>query len=64
MRFDRLFKTRAKLGIRFWDYLGCRLDAPGAPHVAPPPQLIRQAGLIAAQRVTVDPIYLSWTRAL
>ncbi|MEE8227488.1 MAG: transposase [Kiloniellales bacterium] len=41
--FLGLMKTCAKLGIRFWDYLGCRLDAPGAPHVAPLPQLIRQA---------------------
>ena len=40
--FLGLMKTCAKLGIRFWDYLGCRLDAPGAPHVAPLPQLIRQ----------------------
>jgi hypothetical protein len=36
-------KTCAKQGISFWDYLGCRLDAPGAPHVAPLPQIIRQA---------------------
>ncbi len=41
--FLGLMKTCTKLGIRFWDYLGCRLDAPGAPHVAPLPQLIRQA---------------------
>ncbi len=41
--FLGLMKTCAKLGIRFWDYLGCRLDAPAAPHVAPLPQLIRQA---------------------
>ena len=41
--FLGLMKTCAKLDIRFWDYLGCRLDAPGAPHVAPLPQLIRQA---------------------
>jgi hypothetical protein len=36
-------KTCNKLGIRFWDYLGCRLDVPEAPHVASLPQLIRQA---------------------
>jgi len=41
--FLGLMKTCTKLGIRFWDYLGCRLDAPGAPHVAPLPQIIRQA---------------------
>lgn len=41
--FLGLMKTCAKLGIRFWDYLGCRLDAPGAPHVAPLSQLVRQA---------------------
>ncbi|HEX9809502.1 MAG TPA: transposase [Alphaproteobacteria bacterium] len=41
--FLGLMKTCNKLGIRFWDYLGCRLDAPGAPYVAPLPQLIRQA---------------------
>jgi len=41
--FLGLMKTCAKLEIRFWDYLGCRLDAPGAPRVAPLPQLIRQA---------------------
>ncbi len=41
--FLGLMKTCAKLEIGFWDYLGCRLDAPGAPQVAPLPQLIRQA---------------------
>ena len=41
--FLGLMKTCAKLEIRFWDYLGCRLDAPGAPQIAPLPQLIRQA---------------------
>ncbi len=41
--FLGLMKTCAKLDIGFWDYLGCRLNAPGAPHVAPLPQLIRQA---------------------
>ena len=41
--FLGLMKTCAKLDIRFWDYLGCRLDAPGAPYVAPLPQIIRQA---------------------
>ena len=41
--FLGLMKTCNKLGIRFWDYLGCRLDIPGAPDVVPLPQLIRQA---------------------
>ncbi len=41
--FLGLMKTCAKLEIRFWDYLGHRLDTPGAPQIAPLPQLIRQA---------------------
>jgi len=41
--FLGLMKTCAKQGISFWDYLGCRLDAPAAPHLAPLPQIIRQA---------------------
>lgn len=41
--FLGLMKTCNKLGIRFQDYLGCRLDVPGAPVVAPLPQLIHQA---------------------
>jgi len=41
--FLGLMKTCRKLRIRFWDYLGCRLDVPGAPDIAPLPQLIRQA---------------------
>jgi hypothetical protein len=41
--FLGLMKTCAKLGISFWDYLGARLHVPGAPIVAPLPQLIRQA---------------------
>jgi anti-sigma factor RsiW len=41
--FLGLMKTCAKLGISFWDYLGHRLDAPGAPQIASLPQLIRQA---------------------
>jgi hypothetical protein len=40
--FLGLMKTCNKLGIRFWDYLGCRLDVPDAPRVAPLPSLIRQ----------------------
>jgi hypothetical protein len=41
--FLGLMKTCAKLGIRFWDYLGDRLQVPGAPLVDPLPQLVRQA---------------------
>jgi hypothetical protein len=41
--FLGLMKTCNKLGLRFWDYLGCRLDVPGAPDVVPLPQLIRQS---------------------
>ena len=40
--FLGLMKTCRKLNISFWDYLGCRLHVPNAPHVAPLPQLIRQ----------------------
>lgn len=40
--FLGLMKTCNKLGLRFWDYLGSRLDVPGAPDVAPLPQIIRQ----------------------
>ncbi len=38
--FLGLMKTCHKLGISFWDYLGCRLSVPGAPNVAPLPKLI------------------------
>lgn len=41
--FLGLLKTCAKLGIRFWDYLGARLKIPGAPAVPPLPQLVRNA---------------------
>jgi hypothetical protein len=41
--FLGLLKTCAKLDIRFWDYLGARLQVPNAPILAPLPQLIRQA---------------------
>ncbi len=40
--FLGLMKTCNKLGLRFWDYLGTRLHIPGAPDIAPLPQLIRQ----------------------
>jgi hypothetical protein len=38
--FLALAKTCAKLGIRFWDYLGARLAVSGAPIIPPLPQLI------------------------
>jgi Transposase IS66 family len=38
--FLALAKTCAKLGIRFWDYLGARLDVPGAAIIPPLPQLV------------------------
>ena len=36
-----LLKTCRKLGLSFFDYLGDRLSVPGAPAVAPLPELIR-----------------------
>ena len=41
--FLGLLKTCAKLGIRFWDYLGARLGASGAPTVPRLDHLVRQA---------------------
>ena len=38
--FLALAKTCAKLGIRFWDYLGARLAVPGSTIIPPLPQLI------------------------
>jgi hypothetical protein len=38
--FLALAKTCAKLGIRFWDYLGARLAVPGAAIIPPLPQFI------------------------
>jgi len=40
--FLGLAKTCDKLGISFWDYLGARLAAAGAPAVTYLPQLVRQ----------------------
>ena len=40
--FLGLMKTCNKLGVSFWDYLGSRLDIPGAPPILPLPDLIRQ----------------------
>ena len=39
--FLGLMKTCAKLAIRFWDYLGCRLGVDGAVSVPMLPGLIR-----------------------
>ena len=41
--FLSLMKTCAKHSISFWDYLANRLAVPGAPHVPPLPDLIRQS---------------------
>ncbi len=40
--FLALIKTCHKLGLSFWDYLGDRLEVPGAPSVPPLPNLVRQ----------------------
>ena len=40
--FLGLMKTCKKLGMSFWDYLGDRLSVPGAPHIPPLPELVRQ----------------------
>ena len=40
--FLGLMKTCNKLGLSFWDYLGDRLELPGAPAVPLLPDLIRQ----------------------
>jgi len=39
--FLGLLKTCRKLGLPFFDYLGCRLTVPGAPVIPPLPQLVR-----------------------
>ena len=39
--FLGLMKTCTKQGLRFWDYLGCRLGVPGAANVPPLPALIQ-----------------------
>ena len=36
--FLGLMKTCDKLGVSFWDYLGSRLDIPGAPPILPLPR--------------------------
>jgi hypothetical protein len=41
--FLGLLKTCAKLGIRFWDYLGARLGAAGEPTIPGLDHLVRQA---------------------
>ncbi len=40
--FLTLMKTCTKQAISFWDYLGARLQIPGAPQIPPLPELIRQ----------------------
>jgi len=42
--FLGLAKTCRKLGVAFWDYLGARLGALGAPIIPPLPELIRCRG--------------------
>ncbi len=42
--FLGLAKTCRKLGVAFWDYLGARIRVPGAPAIAPLPDLIRCRG--------------------
>ena len=39
--FLALAKTCQKLGIKFWDYLGSRLQIDGATLIPPLPDLIR-----------------------
>ncbi len=41
--FLGLLKTCRKLGLSFFDYLGCRLAVPDAPVILPLPQLVRAA---------------------
>ena len=40
--FLGLMKTCDKLGVSFWEYLGSRLDIPGAPTIPSLPDLIRK----------------------
>lgn len=44
-----LAKTCTKLGISFWDYLGCRLGVPNAPSIRPLPEIIRDRAAKAAK---------------
>ncbi len=46
--FLGLIKTCQKLGLSTWDYLGHRLKVPGANHVPPLPELVRQRCLSTA----------------
>jgi len=41
--FLALMKTCAKQSVRFWDYLGDRLELPGVPAVPRLAELIRQS---------------------
>jgi len=45
--FLGLMKTCAKQRISFWDYLGDRLNVPGAPNVPHLPDLVRQPNALA-----------------
>jgi hypothetical protein len=45
--FLGLMKTCAKQGIPFWDYLGDRLNVPGAPNVPQLPDLVSQPNAVA-----------------
>ena len=45
--FLGLMKICAKQGISFWDYLGDRLNVPGAPHVPRLQDLVRQPKALA-----------------
>ena len=40
-------KTCAKQGISFWDYLGDRLNVPGAPNIPQLPDLVRKPKALA-----------------
>ena len=39
--FLGLMKTCDKLGVSFWDYLGCRLMVADAPAIMPLPEIVR-----------------------
>jgi len=41
-----LLKTCRKLGISFWDYLGCRLGVPGTPHIPSLADILRQPAAV------------------
>ena len=39
-----LMKTCRKLGVSYFEYLGCRLDVRGAPSIPPLADLVQAAG--------------------